>query len=184
MRRTTRLACGLALSAAVHLGLLLALGLSPGRALEAAPGRVMQLIVVAPRARTPVATMAPALPAIAPAPPAPATPPPEPEAPARADLYYFFPQELDRELIVLRDRSGDVDIALPTEVSMHVFVGIDGKVAAISFDGEPPAPALADALKTAFGSMEFMPGMRQGNAVPSRIKIVIAPHPVIDTKVY
>eukprot|EP01041_Mallomonas_annulata_P019895 gene19895-39444_t len=114
--------------------------------------------------------------------PAPAEAPAEADASARAELYYFFPHELERELIVLRDRSGDVDIALPVEVHMHVFVGMDGKVASISFEGEPPAPALAAQLEAAFGTMEFMPGMRQGKAVPARIKIVIAPHAAIDTK--
>ncbi len=183
MRRTARLACGLALSAAAHLGLLLALGLDAKRPLERAPGpAAMQVTLVATRAVPPRAAMG--TDEAEAATPAPAEAPAEADAPARAELYYFFPHELERELIVLRDRSGDVDIALPVEVHMHVFVGMDGKVASISFEGEPPAPALAAQLEAAFGTMEFMPGMRQGKAVPARIKIVIAPHAAIDTKVY
>lgn len=93
--------------------------------------------------------------------------------PLRDELHYYFPHELDRQLIVLRDHSGDADIALHEAVVMHLFVDVVGKVAAIVFDGELPG-AQQEQLRAAFMSMEFLPGMKQGNAVPSRLKIVIS----------
>lgn len=108
--------------------------------------------------------------------------PPEPAG--RADVYYYFPHELERELAVLVDRSGEADIALEREVTLQLFVDLDGRVAAITFEGEPPAPALAAQVRSAFATMEFSPGMRAGVAVPARIKIVIAPQAPIDRNVY
>ena len=93
----------------------------------------------------------------------------------REELHYYFPEELDRQLIVLRDHSGEAEIDLPADVVMNLFVDVLGHVVAISFDGEAPAPDLQAQLRKAFMSMEFLPGMKQGQPVPARIRIGIAP---------
>lgn len=162
---------GLALTAAIHV--LLWLGLVHGARLpqaaraHGAPSLTMVLPAPPPTPVTagPVRELAAVL-----------ARPPEaalPEVPLREDLYYYFPQELDQQLIVLRDRSSEADIELATPVVMHLFVDTAGRVAAISFEGEAPRAALQAQLRAAFMTMEFLPGMKDGKAVPSRIKIAI-----------
>jgi hypothetical protein len=167
-------AWGLALTLAVHalLWLVFLIGADKPRAPQPNPGGVMTVALVAP----PPANAADAGPLQADSPVAPAPPLPEVAAEAvREELHYYFPEELERQLIVLRDRSGEAEIDLPGDVVMNLFVDVQGRVVAITFDGEPPSAALQAQLRDAFMSMEFMPGVRQGQAVPARIKIGIAP---------
>lgn len=130
------------------------------------PGAALQVTLVAQappqQSSGPEQPVSVAMPAMAP-----------PGAPVREQLHYYFPHELDRQLIVLRDRTGEADIALLQPVVMHLFVDSDGRVAAVSFDGDPPHAAQQQ-LRAAFMTMEFMPGLKQGKAVPSRLKIVIS----------
>lgn len=194
MRIESRAAYGLALSVAVHAGLLLALvGALDRRAPEAAAGRVMRVALVPPPQRAAASASAPEDAATlqdAPLHVPDAAPGAAPEAAgvpddaARDDIYYYFPHELERELMVVIDRTGEADIALPREMTLHLFVDLRGKVAGIAFEGEPLAPELEAAVRAAFITMEFTPGMRQGVPVPSRIKIVIAAPPPIDRNVY
>ena len=168
------------LTAAVHALLWLALvqgarqSVAPVAARTLAPAPVLTVVLVP----QPV----PAAASTAPAAPAPMTEPEtepvaeqvaQPEA-ARDALYYYFPEELERELMVLIDRSDEADIALGHEVIMHLLVAPGGKVAEIVFEGAVPAGVQAQ-LRAAFATMEFLPGLRGGQPVPARIKIVIAP---------
>lgn len=166
------------LTAAVHVLLWLALvqgarqSVAPAAARALAPQSVMTVALVAPAAPPP----APAFPAQASSPPVPepvVAPVAEPEA-ERDALYYYLPQELDRELMVLIDRSDETDITLPHEVIMHLLVAPSGKVAELVFEGAVP-PAIQAQLRAAFMTMEFLPGLKGGQPVPARIKIVIAP---------
>lgn len=170
-------AWGLALTVAVHalLWLGIAIGTDTPRAPDIDPGGVLNVALVAPPRPAPAAEtsveLAPeALPDI------PVLPDAAAEA-VREDVHYYFPEELERQLIVLRDRSGEAEIDLPGDVLMNLFVDVQGRVVAITFDGEAPSPALQEQLRQAFMSMEFMPGMRQGRPVPSRMKIGIASLP-------
>lgn len=171
---------GLAVSAAIH-GLLwfaFVRASEPASAPQANPGRVMTVALVAP----PKPATAAAQPD-QPEPEAPAEEAPAVDAQAvREELHYYFPEELERQLIVLRDRSGEAEIDLPAEVVMNLFVDVQGRVVGLTFDGEPPSAALQEQLRKAFMSMEFMPGMKHGLPVPSRMKIVIAPLLVPATK--
>lgn len=165
---------GLALSAAIHglLGFAFLRALDLPRPPRPHPGGVMTVALMAPAAPAAAAAGAQAGPASG------AEAAPESGAdPVREELHYYSSDELDRQLIVLRDRSGDAEIDLPAEVVMDLFVDVQGRVVAISFEGEQPAPALQEQLRAAFMTMEFMPGMKQGQPVPSRIKIGIAPVP-------
>lgn len=192
MRSTHRVGWGMAASALLHAALLLALVRAPeAPALDQRPSRVLSVALL-PASDNPGPSSA-ALPETAPEPAETALigtaplddVPAQPPSPAaeRTDIYYYFPEELERQLIVLRDRSGDYDIALAQEVVMHLFVDLHGKVVSIAFEGEP-TPAVQEQVRAAFMTMEFMPGLRQGQPVPSRIKIGIAATPALDTKVY
>jgi hypothetical protein len=162
---------GLALTIAVH-GLLwftFMRGMQRPRTPQPDPGGVMTVALVAPPAKP-----QPAEPGKAEeAPDAPEAAPETPAEPVREEVHYYFPEELERKLIVLRDHSSDVEIDLPSDVTMHLFVDVLGRVVAITFEGKPPPPAVQEQLRAAFMSMEFLPGMKQGQAVPSRMKIGI-----------
>lgn len=168
-------AWGLALTVVIHalLWLGIAIGTDTVRAPDTDPGGVLSMALVAPpkpasAAEASVEAPADALPDL----------PEVADAPAEAvreDVHYYFPEELERQLIVLRDRSGEAEIDLPADVVMNLFVDAQGRVVAITFDGEAPSPPLQEQLRAAFMSMEFMPGMRQGRPVPSRMRIGIAP---------
>lgn len=163
---------GLGLTAAMHALLWLAVAQGSKQPQAARPSTGPALTVVlaatppAPRQAGPVQELS--APLAAPEPIA------LPEVPLREDLYYYFPQELDRQLIVLRDRSGEADIELTAPVVMHLFVDLYGKVSAISFEGEAPPAALQEQLRAAFMTMEFLPGLKDGFAVPARLKIAIS----------
>lgn len=162
---------GLALTAAVHALLLLAFlrGMQQPRTPSPDPGGVLTVALLSPPAPAPASAAGDAEPE------QPAEAAPETAADAvREEVHYYFPDELDRQLIVLRDRSGEAEIDLPSEVVMHLFVDVLGQVVAITFEGEQLAPALQEQLRRAFMTMEFVPGMKQGRPVPSRIKIGIA----------
>ena len=166
------MAWGLTLTAVIHalLWLLFLGGIQQPRPPQPQPGKVLTVALLAPPAP------APAMPQAGPAPSEPVAPPPQAAAaPVREELHYYFPEELDRQLIVLRDHSGDAEIDLPFDVVMDLFVDVLGHVVAIRFDGEAPAPELQAQLRKAFMSMEFMPGIKQGQPVPARIRIGIAP---------
>ena len=164
------MAWGLALTAAMHalLWLLFMRAIQQPHAPQPQPGNVLTVALLsAPAAARPDSGAEQPEPALA--------PPQAAAEPVREELHYYFPQELDRQLIVLRDHSGEVEIDLPFDVVMDLFVDVLGHVVAVSFDGMAPAPALQAQLRLAFMSMEFMPGMKQGQPVPARIRIGIAP---------
>ena len=166
------MAWGLALTAAMHalLWLLFMRAIQQPHAPQPQPGNVLTVALLSAPAA------AAATPDTSAEQPEPALAPPQAAAePVREELHYYFPQELDRQLIVLHDHSGEVEIDLPFDVVMDLFVDVLGHVVAVSFDGQAPAPALQAQLRNAFMSMEFMPGMKQGQPVPARIRIGIAP---------
>ncbi len=140
----------------------------------ARPGRVLTVALQAPTVRPAAAVATPQLAelAVAPTEPLPVALPVEP---ARAALHYYLPHELDRELSTLIDHSDEAEIALERDVLMHLFVDADGKVSDVAFEGEPPAPEQAAALRATFMRMEFLPGLKDGKPVPARLTIVIAP---------
>ena len=165
---------GLALSAAIHalLGLALLRALALPRPPQSRPGAVLSVALMAPAASAAGAPAAEAVPdSVAEAAPASAA------EPVREELHYYGPDELDRQLIVLRDRSGDAEIDLHSEVVMNLYVDSEGRVVTITFEGEAPSATLQEQLRAAFMTMEFMPGMKQGRPVPARFKIGIAPVP-------
>lgn len=103
---------------------------------------------------------------------------PSPAATAHPGAVYFhLPEEVDRPLIVLRDRSGDADITLEGPVVMHLFVDAEGRVARVEFEGEPPSAALQAQLRLAFAPTEFLPALKGGRAVAARIKIELLQQP-------
>ncbi len=168
-------AWGLALTLAIHvlLALTWALALQTPAPPAGAPGPVLT-VSLAPARPLPQAAPVQSEAAL-PAPPEPPAAAQSASEPVRAPVHYYFPEELERQLVVLRDRSGEAEIDLPGDVVMHLFVDAQGQVVSISFDGEAPAPALQEQLRAAFMTMTFRPGLRHGTPVPSRIKIGIAP---------
>ncbi|MES2015152.1 MAG: hypothetical protein V4484_01550 [Pseudomonadota bacterium] len=167
---------GLGLTAAIHalLWIVFVRGIAPAHAPQSKPGSVMTVALMAPPAPAPAAP-APAQPQPQPQQTPPAAPPDTASAAVREELHYYYPQELERQLVVLRDQSGDVEIDLHEELVINLFVDVLGHVVAITYDDAPPAPALQAQVRKAFMSMEFMPGLKQGQPVPSRMKIGIAP---------
>ncbi len=97
--------------------------------------------------------------------------------PARPSLHFYPPEELDREPIVLRDRSGDAGIVLASTLVLQLFIDAEGRVVAVRFEGKAPPLALAQQLRAAFGSIEFLPGVRGGRPVPTRLRIELLPPP-------
>jgi hypothetical protein len=95
----------------------------------------------------------------------------------RDAVYFHFPHEVDRPLIVLRDRSGDADITLEQTVLMHLFVDAAGRVVRMEFAGEAPPLAVQAQLRLAFATMEFLPALKGGRAVPARMKIELLQQP-------
>jgi hypothetical protein len=165
---------GLALTAAIHALLCFAFvrGMQRSRTPQPDLGAVLTVALVTPPPRPP----APAAAGAAPPPePAPAPAPQAPAEPVREEVHYYFPEELERPLIVLRDHTSEVEIDLPEDAAMNLFVDVQGHVVAVTFEGKAPAPEVQEQLRKAFMSMEFLPGMKQGKAVPSRIKIGITP---------
>ena len=170
-----RRCAALGLTVAVHA--LLWLALVEGARQEVAPAAARLPLLTVTLVALPSAQAAPAPASMARAADRPAAPAVRLSAAvvnARAALHYFFPAELDRELMLLIDRSDEADIALPHEITMHLFVSPNGKVADIVFEGAAPRAVQAQ-LRAAFATMEFLPGLKGGQPVPARIKIVIAP---------
>ncbi len=95
--------------------------------------------------------------------------------PARPALHFYSPEELEREPIVLRDRSGDAGITLASRLVLQLFIDAEGRVVAVRFEGTPPPLALARQLRAAFGSIEFLPGLLHGRPVPARLRIELLP---------
>ena len=165
----------LALTAAVHAVLLLALaqGARKQATPQAASARALTVTMVKPPP-APAPAPGPVLDHSAPAPAPPLTATPAVPL-ARDAVHYYFPEELDRELVLLIDRSGEDEIDLEQEVVMHLFVDPAGRVADILFEGAAPLE-VQERLRAAFMTMEFLPGLQGGRAVPARIKIAVAPH--------
>lgn len=128
--------------------------------------RVLAVRLLAPAA--PVPADVPAMPV----PPVPAMP----EVAAQRDaIHYYFPEEVDRELMLQRDRSDDRPIALPGPVVLHVFVDAGGRVNAVTVEDASLDPALQEQLRDAFMTLEFAPAQRRGRAVAARIRIEVSP---------
>jgi hypothetical protein len=106
-----------------------------------------------------------------------ANPAPGPAASASdARPYFHFPHEVDRELIPLRDRSGDAGIELDRRVVMNLFVDANGRVADVSFEHRAPSMLMQARLRAAFASMEFLPAQKGGRGVAARIRIELLPN--------
>jgi hypothetical protein len=108
---------------------------------------------------------------------APAAMPASGAPPARPALHFYLPEKLEREPIVLRDRSGDAGITLAAPLVLQLFIDAEGRVVAVRFEGTPPPLALARQLRAAFGSIEFVPGVLHGRPVPARLRIELLPPP-------
>lgn len=168
---------GLALTAAVHGALWLLVSHSGMRRQPlAAAGPVLQVSMVpAANVPEPVAALVPPL-ADAVAPPLVEVPdlaPETPEPPKRDEIVYLAQEELDNKVVVLKDETGDADFEAPRGVVMHLFIDARGHVAVIRFAGTPIDAALEEKLRRAFMQLEFTPGIKDGHAVPSRIKIAL-----------
>lgn len=129
------------------------------------------LLMVRLVAAPPAAATAPA----APAPAAAAVPARSAQAPARAAPRYYLPEELEREPIVLRDRTAEAGIELAAPCVLQLFIDAGGRVVMVRFEGAQPAPALARQLRAAFGAIEFVPGILGGKPVPVRLRIELLP---------
>ena len=180
---------GVAASAAVHALLLGALLLASRRDAPAPeePGALLQLALLplpeAPGLRREADQVAPVLhPASSdgshPETGAAGSPEAIAGAPLREAIRYFRPEEVDRQLIVLRDPAADQVIEIPHRVWLELFVDRQGRVAALAVhhrDGGRLAPRLAAQLRAAFLQLEFLPALRGGNAVPAYLLIELAP---------
>lgn len=155
----------LVLVAAVHLGATwLLLHRAPAPPATSEP-TVYLAALVAPRA-----------PPLSPVPPAVAAAHAANSArPARAALHFYLPAELDREPIVLRDRTADAGIALAAPLVLQLFIDAEGRVVAVRFEGRPPPFVQAQQLRAAFGGIEFLPGVLRGRPVPVRLRIELLP---------
>lgn len=131
-------------------------------------GALLQVRVVA--APTPRAKVEPATAAAVTATAGVATPA---ATPVREDIRYYEPEELERQLILLRDRSADDGLAVLHAVVMQLFVDQGGRVVLIRFEGTPPPQAEQQRLRAAFMTLEFLPALRHGQAVPARIRIAL-----------
>jgi hypothetical protein len=109
------------------------------------------------------------------APGLPARPAARASAPVRAAIRYYAPDELERPLLLLRDRSGDDGVGVTRVVVMQLFVDVAGRVEALSFEGPPLPAAEQRRLRAAFMTLEFLPALRGGQAVPARIRIELLP---------
>lgn len=167
---------GLAASAAIHALLWGVLMLALRHPVPPQQrGAVLQVRLLAPPpppapAPAPVAAAAQAA-AIEPAAPAIAVA----VAPVREDIRYYDPEELERQLILLRDRAADDGVAVPRAVVMQLLVDLTGRVVLIRFEGAALPPELELRLRAAFMTLEFLPALRHGRAVPARIRIELLP---------
>ncbi len=128
---------------------------------------MVRLVAAPPAAATAAAARAPAAAAAVPARAA--------QAPARAAPRYYLPEELEREPIVLRDRTAEAGIELAAPCVLQLFIDAGGRVVMVRFEGAQPAPALARQLRAAFGAIEFVPGVLGGKPVPVRLRIELLP---------
>lgn len=110
------------------------------------------------------------------APPPPATAPQTSAAtePARESLYYYFPEEVERELMLRRDPAADQPIDLPHPVILDLFVDARGRMNAVTVDDPDLDPALQEQLRAAFMQLEFLPALRGGAPVAARMRIEVA----------
>ncbi len=163
----TRVWWGLAASAAVHALLLGAVLLATRRTPEApaAPGALLQVSLVAARPAPAAVAAASAVQATAAAAAA--------AFPKREAIRYFSPDEVERQLIVLRDPAADQAIALPHPVVLELFVDRHGRVAAIVI-ARQLAPRLEAQVRAAFMQLEFLPALRGGKEVPAYLRIELA----------
>lgn len=99
------------------------------------------------------------------------------EPAVRDAIRYYFPEEVDRELELQRDRSDDEPIALPYPVVLHLFVDAGGRVNAVEVEDGTLDPALQEQLRKAFMTLAFTPAQRRGRAVAARIRIEVSPPP-------
>ena len=156
---------GVAASAAVHALLLDALLPAATHAPGAPPttGAVLQVALLAARP-APKATAAAAPSAAA-------------VAPKREAIHYFAPDDVERQLIVLRDPAADQAFALTHPVVLQLFVDRFGRVAdiVIAHDQNRPLAARLEAqVRAAFMQLEFLPALRGGKAVPAYLRIELA----------
>lgn len=160
---------GLAASAAVHALLWGVLMLALRHAAPPQkPGTVLQVRLLPAPAPAPVAAAAAA----------PASVPivsTVPVAPVREAIRYYDPEELERQLILLRDRSADDGVAVQRAVVMQLFVDPGGHVVLIRFEGAPLPAAEQERLRAAFMTLEFLPALHHGQAVPAKIRIELLP---------
>lgn len=138
-------------------------------------GQVLQVQLVArPR---PAALPALAAPSMT-APPLIDVSPTPPAAPEKDAIHYYYPEEVDRELMPRLDPTGDLQIALPHPVVLHLFVDAQGRVNAVTIEAAPEGSVLSDevqdALRDAFMRMTFLPAKRQGQEVAARMRIEVA----------
>ncbi len=92
----------------------------------------------------------------------------------RDAIHYYYPDEVDRELIPRLDPTGDLAIDLPHPVVLHLFVDAQGRVNAVTIEESALAPALQEQLRAAFMAMTFLPAMRGGQDVAARMRIEVA----------
>lgn len=85
--------------------------------------------------------------------------------------HYFLPQELDREVIILRDPSADLNITINELIIMHLFINKLGTVDDITFEENHLDQATKQLIRKTFLRLEFQPGIKYQKAVRSKIKI-------------
>lgn len=167
---------GLGLTAVVHaaLWLLVSVADNTQHSISSAPA-VMAVRMV------PAAAPPPALPpepeaTVAALPPLTEPPPPPPlpaVAPERDTVTYYPQDELEHKVVVLKDETGEAELDAPRGVIMHLFIDAGGSVTTIRFEGSELSMEQRERLRAAFLRLKFTPGIKDGRAVPSRIKIAL-----------
>ncbi len=95
----------------------------------------------------------------------------------REAIRYFRPEELERQLMLLRDPAADQAIEVPHKLWLELFVDRRGRVAALTIhpgQGAKLAPRLEAQVRAAFMQLEFLPALRAGKTVPAYLRIELA----------
>jgi hypothetical protein len=169
---------GLALTAVIHAALWLVVSLTgtTRHSISSAPAAMAVRMVpaaAAPVALPPAPGPEAALQALPPLTEPPPPPPLPAVAPDRDTVAYYEQDELEHKVVVLKDETGELELDAPRGVVMHLFIDTVGNVTTIRFEGSDLTATQREKLRDAFLRLKFTPGIKDGHAVPSRIKIAL-----------
>jgi protein TonB len=96
---------------------------------------------------------------------------------------YFAVEELDRRPLIqshVEPHFPALALAPVGRIVLRLYVGDDGRVEQIAVESSDPTGAFEAAARQAFGAARFLPGLKDGVAVRSLVRIEVlfgSPHP-------